>query len=127
MFSGLPPKADLRDLPLRSATEQPTDLLFWLGDGACGAYRARVPATTKVSIGRTDSKRTLGFIASTGETRVDFVLNKDQVEELIAYLQIIQAGVLRPLGRKPDQLSLRKVNEQLHARRAATKFAVKRR
>jgi hypothetical protein len=95
-------------LPLRSATEQPTDLLFWLGDGACGAYRARVPATTKVSIGRTDSKRALGFIASRGETRLDFVLNKDQVEEPIAYLQIIQAGLLIPILSKSDSLGIPK-------------------
>jgi hypothetical protein len=59
--------------------EQPTDLLFWfgdgllfwLGDGRCGPYRARVAADTEVSIGQTDSKRALGFVVRRGGANVD--------------------------------------------------------
>jgi hypothetical protein len=90
----------------RKANEQPTDLLFWLADGSCGRFRARVAADTELSIGRTDSKRALGFIVSRGKARVDFVLDTDQVAELAAYLQIALPGLLKPLGRKPDQISL---------------------
>jgi hypothetical protein len=35
--------------------EHPADLTFWLGNGSCGGCRARVAASTNVSIGRTDS------------------------------------------------------------------------
>jgi hypothetical protein len=41
----------------RKQDEQPTDLLFWSGDGHLMCHRARVPADTEVSIGRTNSKR----------------------------------------------------------------------
>src|SRR4029077_13727722 len=86
--------------------ERPADLLFWFKDGFCGGYRARVPADTEISIGRTDSKRALGFLVRIkGETQFDFVLNRDQVGELIAYLQLFKPGLLKPLGRKPSQLS----------------------
>ena len=86
----------------RKANEQPTDLLFWLADGSCGRFRARVAADTELSIGQ----RALGFIVSRGKARVDFVLDTDQVAELAAYLQIALPGLLKPLGRKPDQISL---------------------
>jgi hypothetical protein len=52
--------------------EQPTNLLFWFKDGMVMRYDARVAATTKVSIGRTDSKRALGFVVTRGKARLDF-------------------------------------------------------
>ena len=62
--------------------ERPADLLFWFGDGRLGGYRARVAADTEVSIGRTNSKRALGFVVSRGDTWMDFVLDRDQGAEL---------------------------------------------
>ena len=61
--------------------EQPADLLFWVGNGACGYYLARARASTEVSIGRTNSKRALGFEVSRGDTRLDFVLNAAERDE----------------------------------------------
>jgi hypothetical protein len=77
----------------QESDERPADLLFWFGDGRLGSYRARVPAETEVSIGRTDSKRARGFILTRGDTQMDFVLNRDQVAELAAYCQLALAGL----------------------------------
>jgi hypothetical protein len=82
--------------------EQPTDLWLWPRNGACLLYRARVGADTEVSIGRTNSKRALGFEVKRGKTCIDFVLDKDQVTELAAYLRMMQPRLLKPLGRKQD-------------------------
>jgi hypothetical protein len=60
----------------------------------------------EVSIGRTNSKRALGFIVTSGKRHVDFVLDRDQVGELAAFLQLALSRLCSPLGRKPDQLSL---------------------
>jgi hypothetical protein len=69
-------------------------------------YRARAPANTEVSIGRTDSKRALGFVVTSGKVQVDFVLDRDQVAELAAYLQhFTLPRLLKPLGRRPQQIS----------------------
>jgi hypothetical protein len=93
--------------PQRDPGEQPTDLLFWPQNGCVMCYRARVPADTEVSIGRTDSKRALGFIVSRGDTQLDFVLNRDQVLELAMYLDAMYPALRAPRGRKPPhQLSL---------------------
>jgi hypothetical protein len=108
-----------------SVIEQPTDLLFWFGNGSCGSYRARVKAKTELSIGRTDSERALGFVATRGKTRLDFVLNRDQVDELAAYLQIMRGRLLKPLGRKPDQISL--IALQAHVSAQARRRGQKRR
>jgi hypothetical protein len=89
-----------------ATNERPADLLFWYGDGRCAPYKARVNADAEISIGRTDSKRALGFIVTNGEKQVDFVLNKDQVVELAAYLQCALGGLRKPLGRKQNQISL---------------------
>jgi len=97
--------------------EESTDLLFWFGDGACGRYKARVPADTRLSIGRADSNRALGFVVSRGKARIDFVLDKDQVVELAAYLQIIHHGLLKPIGRKPHQMSLVPILKGMRAKR----------
>ena len=84
--------------------ERPADLKFWLRNGFFVPYRARVVADTEVSIGRTNSKRALGFIVSRDKLRVDFVLNCDQVIALASYLEHMVSGLRKPLGRKPKQL-----------------------
>lgn len=87
--------------------ERPANLLFWFKDGFCATYKARVTAEAKVSIGRTNSKRGLGFIVSSGKKKIDFVLDRDQVAELAAYLQHhALPGLRAPLGRKQEQISL---------------------
>jgi hypothetical protein len=80
--------------PKQAPDERPADLLFWWKDGACSRCDARA------SIGRTNSKRALGFIVTQGRKRMLFVLDKDQVTELAAYLRMISPGLLKPLGRK---------------------------
>jgi hypothetical protein len=91
----------------RNNKERPTDITFWLRNGCPVSYRARVPADNELSIGRTDSKRGLGFVVSRGDTSLDFVLNKDQVAELAAFLtHCVLGGLRQPLGRKPNQMSL---------------------
>lgn len=89
-------------------SERPADLLFWLRDGCSAAFGARVRAEVEVSIGRTDSKRGLGFVVARrgGGVLADFVLNKDQVNELAVYLGLAERGLLKPLGKKPQQISL---------------------
>ena len=89
----------------RSRNERPANLIFWLADGACGAFRARVKADAEVSIGRTDSKRGLGFIVTQGDQSLDFVLDKDQVIELAIFLHMQRGRLREPLGRKKNQLS----------------------
>jgi hypothetical protein len=87
--------------------ERPADILFWYGDGQLSSCEARVAATTEVSIGRTNSKRAAGFLVSRGDTSMDFVLDRDQVTELVAYLQkCMLPRLLKPLGRKQNQISL---------------------
>jgi hypothetical protein len=50
---------------------------------------------------------------------MDFVLNKDQVTELAAYFESLLPGLLKPRGRKPNQLSLVPLREECrrHLRR----------
>jgi hypothetical protein len=102
-------------------TEQPTDLEFWFKDGFVGGFCARVPAKTEVSIGRTNSERALGFVVTRDGASLDFVLDKDQVAELAAYLQMMHPRLLKPLGRKPQQISL--AATQRHVRRPRRKRA----
>jgi hypothetical protein len=85
--------------------ERPADITFWFGDGQCSPYRARVKADTELSIGRTDSKRALGFVIRQDDDAMDFVLNKDQCTELAAYLSLYAPGLREPLGRKQEQHS----------------------
>ena len=85
--------------------ERPADLLFWFGNGSLGGHKARVKADIEVSIGRTDSKRALGFVVTNGADSFDFVLNRDQVIELTTFLQIQVGRLRKPVGRKPHQLS----------------------
>jgi|SRR6516162_10367858 len=103
----------MRPLPKRKqSVERPTKLLLWLKNGSHVTYEARVRAETELSIGRTDSRRALGFIVSRGDIHLDFVLNKDQIEELIAYLQMIHGNLLKPLGHKPKQISFRALTQR---------------
>jgi hypothetical protein len=96
--------------------ERPADLLFWFGDGHLGGFKARVAAETEVSIGRTNSKRGLGFVVTNGKRAVvDFVLDRDQVAELAAYLQhCALPGLRKPLGRKQAQVRLASMNSSKH-------------
>jgi hypothetical protein len=90
---------------------RPADIVFWFKDGHLAPYRARVAANTEVSIGRTDSKRALGFIVTNGKNKVDFVLDRDQVAELAAFLQqCALPRLLKPLGPKRSQTSLAALN-----------------
>jgi hypothetical protein len=91
--------------PHKAVNERPADLTFWYGDGQCSAYTARITADTKVSIGRTDSKRALGFIVTQGKTDVAFVLDRDQLTELAAFLNFYAPRLFKPLGRKKQQFS----------------------
>jgi hypothetical protein len=94
-----------------NAPERPANLRLWLGNGQLYAFDARVAADAEVSIGRTDSKRALGFVVTNGEKQIDFVLDRDQVAELAAYIRFAALGGLRkPLGRKPNQMSLVSLN-----------------
>ena len=86
--------------------ERPADLLLWFKDGFCSGFTARVAADVEVSIGRTGSKRALGFMITNGKKQMDFVLDKDQCAELAAFLQISLPRLRKPLGPKPVQMSL---------------------
>jgi hypothetical protein len=92
----------------KRSDERPADLLFWFRNASCAPYRARVAADVEVSIGRTDSERALGFVVTDEKRKVeiDFVLNRDQVAELAAFLKVALGGLRKPLGRKPQQISL---------------------
>ena len=63
----------------------------------CDAADSR--SDTEVSIGRTNSKRALGFIVTRGSKTMDFVLNKDQVHKLAFYLTKQEARLLKPRSR----------------------------
>jgi hypothetical protein len=86
----------------RPANERPADLRFWLKSGSCSGCDAPWKAEMKVSVGRTDSKRALGFWVSKrdGGTHVaDFVLDRHQAAELAAYLSFMADYALaKPLG-----------------------------
>jgi len=96
-------------------------LRFWMANGNLGWNEPRVPADTEASIGRTDSKRALGFIVRRkhGDEAIDFVLDKDQVAELAAYLRMSLPRLLEPRGRKPNQISLVAMEELAYREWAA--------
>jgi hypothetical protein len=87
----------------KSDTERPAELLFWLADGAYTPCHARLTADVEVSIGRTNSERALGFSVRKGRKEViDFVLDRDQVAELAAFLRLALPRLRKPLGRRRD-------------------------
>jgi hypothetical protein len=88
--------------------ERPANLLFWERDGCCRSYEARVAADVRVSIGLTNSKRALGFeVTNRNKEIIDFVLDRDQVAELDAFIRFSALGRLRkPVGREKNQVSL---------------------
>jgi hypothetical protein len=86
---------------MKRNNEQPTDILFWFRDGLLGSCDASVTADTTLSVGRTNSKRAMGFVVTRGKTQIDFVLDRDQVGELAAYLkQWTGKALLAPPGRR---------------------------
>jgi hypothetical protein len=99
--------------------ERPANMKLWFRDGFVYPCRPRIAADAEISIGRTDSKRGLGFMVTIGKGKpVDFTLDRDQVAELAAFLRHCALPILRkPLGRKPEQMSLVKSPKQrLHMR-----------
>jgi hypothetical protein len=100
----------------RNLDERSADLRLWFRDGMVGGWSARVKACREVSVGRTNSKRGLGFVVTRdakgpawgwkkGAQVVDFVLNKDQVAQLAAYMQNC-ISLLKPLGPKQTGMNL---------------------
>jgi hypothetical protein len=96
--------------------ERSADVTLWIADGAAVDADARVAADIEVSIGRTNSRRGVGFIVgSAGDChslnparrdngQTSFVLDRDQVAELIRYLRVQLGRLKRPLGRKTDSI-----------------------
>jgi hypothetical protein len=90
--------------------ERPADLVLWLKDG-CAVHSPVMDdgkADTEISIGRTNSKRALGFVIyRKGEPNIDFVLNKGQVADLAKFLQLALPRLL------PTKLKATSLLEQL--------------
>ena len=105
--------------------ERPADLLLWLKDGCLFRRKACVAADTEVSIGRTKSERALGFIVTNKEKTVDFILDRDQVAELAAFLQLASGRLKKPVGRI-HQISLVPMLELLSEARARGRELVRR-
>jgi len=94
--------------------ENPVDLHLWLRNGCLSwvdaAGRAALKARKlnglpEVSVGRTDSKKALGFVVVDGDRKLaEFVLDRTQVVELVAYF-ILQLPRLKPAGVTPPYLS----------------------
>ena len=83
-------------------TEQPAKLKFWLQDGVPrfdedASVKLNVGKTRLISMGRTDSRRALGFAIGTSlwdKPALHFALTRIQVDQLIWYLAI-QANRLK--------------------------------
>jgi hypothetical protein len=89
--------------------ERSADMMPWAQNGATGRSPARLAADVVLSVGRTDSERALGFLLyADGDKKlpkfendqIDFVLDRDQIEELIGYLQSQLGRLRKPLGRR---------------------------
>jgi hypothetical protein len=85
--------------------EQSTDVILWPKDGCLCSHDARVDATTELFVGRTNSKRAIGFVITRGKQQIDFVLDRDQVENLAAFLNASLAGLSKPAGRRRPYLN----------------------
>ena len=69
-------------------TEHRVSALVWYGDGKLNVLPGRGKnLSDDVSIGRADSRTTLGFEVKNGETSVSFVLDRQQVICLREYLR----------------------------------------
>jgi hypothetical protein len=84
--------------------ERPADLLLWWKDGRLDPHRASIPTKTIVSIGRTNSKRALGFMVFSGRVfsgrkPIDFVLDYEQVTALAQYLPIMLRRLKKPTSK----------------------------
>lgn len=94
----------MRPLALR---ERAATLLLWFGDGALKPVEGPAGTVVELSIGRTASKRNLGFILTEEKKReTDFVLSRAQVEELHRYLGLTLRRLRGPHSR--EFLALRK-------------------
>jgi hypothetical protein len=89
-------------------TERAANVCCWLQNGSRVGLSARVATKIEVSIGRTNSKRGLGFVVRNGKTSMDFVLDKDQVQDLITYLEFSLHRLLKPSGKRKEDV-LRKM------------------
>ncbi len=94
-----------------SPDENPVDLLLWFKDGDCTSaspalkeLKGRKRKLPWVSVGRTDSRRALGFVVEDVDRKhlAEFVLDKKQVQELIRYLSG-QLPRLRAGGKRPRE------------------------
>jgi hypothetical protein len=89
--------------------ERSCDLRLWPQNGSCCGPKARFAAEVVLSVGRTGSKRGMGFLLYAVDHKklprfkndqIDFVLDRDQVEDLMRYLQAQLNRLCRPLGPK---------------------------
>jgi hypothetical protein len=73
----------------KTTDEQSADLILWRGDGCVANHKSGKPRLPEVSVGRTDSRRGLGFQITkpNGAEITAFVLDRAQVQALSRYLQ----------------------------------------
>jgi len=82
----------------KAPAEQTVDLTLWMKDGVVAVKRGRGSKLPDVSVGRTDSKRRVGFMveAPSGREIVRFALDRAQVQSLRDYLDYSLSN--RPQG-----------------------------
>jgi hypothetical protein len=90
--------------------ERAANLLFWFADGWLSGIDAltKAKADTEVSIGRTDSKRALGFVVTQDGGYKEFVLDREQVVQLARFLDIQERRLLKPKGSRKPYSDLRR-------------------
>ena len=96
-------KKDKDTCPWWPANERPAKLQFWLRDGFTFRDSDDIVRSgdLEISIGRTDSRRGLGFAMTKRESH--FTLTRRQVDELIAFLTF---QVRRLQGKRAPKMSL---------------------
>jgi hypothetical protein len=75
-------------------------LTAWLEDGRFMSCPPAGDWDTEVSIGRTGSKQALGFTVEKGDTKMDFVLDQEQVAFLAEYFGYSLPRLLKSKGPK---------------------------
>jgi hypothetical protein len=87
--------------------KRPANMSLWWGNGEVASYKARIPAEVEVSLGLTGrGEGQMGFIIyQRGNRIMDFVLDRDQVAELGAYLARFLTKLSKPRGGNPLRLS----------------------